>query len=1065
MADAQDGSVLDESLYSRQLYVLGAEAMQRMSRSDVLVVGLSGLGCEIAKNIILSGVKSITVSDSEDVTWADLGTHFFVGAEDIGKNRVECCLAKLAELNPYVVCKQHAGRVDLQFVTTFHTVVMVDQGSVEGLMEMNAVCRQQGTHFIAVESRGVFGYVFVDFGDQFHVVDVDGTEPARHVITDITTSEAAEVTVDEESGQALGLAVGDVVQIDYVEGMAGINGTQHTVLQVTGKHKIVIGDTRDMGQYVRGGYLSGTKKQETMRFKSLGDSIQSPEFVVSDYAQMDRPGQLHVAWLALHRWRSAHGRWPQSYNAAEAEEVVELARSLDLSVPSDVVRALAYTARGSLNPLCCFLGGIAAQEVLKSCSGKFRPIQQWFYFDAVECLPSVSSAVADPKQFTAEGVRYESQIAVLGQQMQETLKNLNYFVVGAGALGCELLKNMALMGVGAGARGSVTVTDMDAIEVSNLSRQFLFRRQHVGQLKSSTAAAAAKVINHSIKIRHMSHKVHPETEHIFDDRFWDRLDGVVNALDNIPARLYVDSKCISYRKPLLESGTLGAQANCQVIIPMLTESYGTQRDPEEQSIPMCTMHYYPNTIDHTIHWARDLFSGLFSKPGEEANKFVRDPAGFFKSLEKEENVSVCLQAVENVCSLMIVERPGSIEDCVYWARRQFEDRFSNDIKQLLHIHPLDKLGDDGKLFWSGSKKPPKPLQFDTADPGHMEFVLWATVLFASVYQLPVPDLAQVRDAAIPILQKFQPEPFKPRDVFIPASEGDTKKEAPPPGEVEMKESPRSDEQLQQLAQREAEIQGFLAQKGESACALSEIEFEKDDPSNGHIDFITAASNLRARNYGIPEADKMHTKRISGRIIPAMITTTALITGFVCLQLYKLAMKKSMQSFRNVYVNLAVPCVIQSEPQKPPQVYYLPASTEGSAAASSSTTSIASDPLVGQSFTLWDRLDLNVGRDISLTQFLGAFKNKYHMSIVMMSHGAVLIYHPTLALPSAAYDMPLTIMLSRLFGIELGPTRKYVDFTVNCDSLTGQQIPQVPPVRYKFKGAKTAAAPAPAGGSG
>ena len=49
--------------------------------------------------------------------------------------------------------------------------------------------------------------------------------------------------------------------------------------------------------------------------------------------------------------------------------------------------------------------------------------------------------------------------------------------------------------------------------------------------------------------------------------------------------------------------------------------------------------------------------------------------------------------------------------------------------------------------------------------------------------------------------------------------------------------------------------------------------------------------------------------------------------------------------------------------------------------------------------------------------------------------------------------------------QLGPTRKYVDFTVNCDSLTGQQIPQVPPVRYKFKGAKTAAAPAPAGGSG
>ena len=93
---------IDESLYSRQLYVLGHEAMQRMQQANVLVIGLRGLGVEFAKDIILAGVKSVTLWDNQPVQISDLGSQFFLVESDIGKPRAKCCISKLAELNDYV---------------------------------------------------------------------------------------------------------------------------------------------------------------------------------------------------------------------------------------------------------------------------------------------------------------------------------------------------------------------------------------------------------------------------------------------------------------------------------------------------------------------------------------------------------------------------------------------------------------------------------------------------------------------------------------------------------------------------------------------------------------------------------------------------------------------------------------------------------------------------------------------------------------------------------------------------------------------------------------------------
>ncbi|KAJ1548800.1 hypothetical protein HK405_014832, partial [Cladochytrium tenue] len=170
----------------------------------------------------------------------------------------------------------------------------------------------------------------------------------------------------------------------------------------------------------------------------------------------------------------------------DAIEVLAIAKDINAKTQQPVeldetlLKELSYQSRGEIAPLCAVMGGLIAQE----------------------------------------------------------------FLVGAGAIGCEMLKNWALLGLGTGPDGYIKVTDMDTIEKSNLNRQFLFRPKDVSKLKAECASAAVKAMNPDLtgKITHFSDRVGPDTENIFNDSFWDHLTGVTNALDNVEARKYYNDK-------------------------------------------------------------------------------------------------------------------------------------------------------------------------------------------------------------------------------------------------------------------------------------------------------------------------------------------------------------------------------------------------------------------------------------------------------------------------------------------------------------------------------------------
>lgn len=258
--------------------------MKRMAASDVLIVGLSGLGVEIAKNICLAGVKSVTLSDPTPVTVPDLGTQFFLRDSDVGQRRDEATRPRLAELNAYTPVSV-LGEFSLEAVKRFTVVVLV-QGSTEEQLKLNDFTHANGIKFIAAETAGLFGSAFCDFGAQFPVVDQTGENPLAGMVVEIEEAEDALVTCLDETRH--GLEDGDFVRFSEVEGMDinsdGVDGARKitvvggstvyatllcgsTLTSIpSGPYTFRIGDTRGLGQYKRGGWFHQVKMPKLLDF-------------------------------------------------------------------------------------------------------------------------------------------------------------------------------------------------------------------------------------------------------------------------------------------------------------------------------------------------------------------------------------------------------------------------------------------------------------------------------------------------------------------------------------------------------------------------------------------------------------------------------------------------------------------------------------------------------------------------------------------------------------------------------------------------------------------------------
>mmetsp|Transcript_1321 Transcript_1321/g.4199 ORF Transcript_1321/g.4199 Transcript_1321/m.4199 type:complete len:448 (-) Transcript_1321:1695-3038(-) len=194
-------------------------------------------------------------------------------------------------------------------------------------------------------------------------------------------------------------------------------------------------------------------------------------------------------------------------------------------------------------------------------------------------------------------------------------------VVGAGGLGCELLKDLALSGF-----GHLDVIDMDTIDVSNLNRQFLFRKADVGRPKATVAAdfIMKRVSGVSVEAHHC-----PIQDK--DAEWYRQFQVIVMGLDSIEARRWLNAMICSLvvfevdmstgeRKPdlttvipLVDGGTEGFSGHVRVMYPCVSGCFECTLNlfPPQQAVPLCTIAETPRNAAHCV-----LYAHLIEAPKE-----------------------------------------------------------------------------------------------------------------------------------------------------------------------------------------------------------------------------------------------------------------------------------------------------------------------------------------------------------------------------------------------------------------------------------------------------------------
>ena len=1057
------------------------EIMRKMLKMKVLIVGMRGLGIETAKNIILSGCDSVDIYDPSLVKINDLGSNFYLSEEYVNiKNRDEASKLNLSSLNPDVrvsVLKLNSQKNTKEFIDEFcekisnyNIIVFTEVQSKDFLIRVNEECRKKDVKFIYGVCFGLTGAIFTDFGPNHVIIDSNGKEIKNYYIKSISKDKEGKVTIDTiQDTEKLEMGNGDYVKFKNVGGMIELNNREFEVT-VEDKESFKIGDTTKFGDYTKGGIVYRIKKPKTVvcedykkRSEIMLDS--NSKLYNGDFAKIGRQLLLFLTLGQIQEYYSSHNfTLPELNNVKQANEIADQVKKKYEEIKNKkdngyknliefdakiVINTIRWSS-AHLCPITAFFGGILAQEIIKS-NGQYIPINQWLIFDFLETAENIK----EDAERTLKNSRYDEQIAIFGNEIQQKLEKSNFFMVGAGATGCEYLKNFAMMGASSNKDSKFVVTDNDNIEISNLSRQFLFKKEDVGKPKAEVAKNSTKIMNPNFNVGAMQDKVCTETENVFNEDFWENQSFIIFAVDSLEARKYIDTKVIIHEKCAIDAGTRGIQAHSQIIVPHKTNTY-TDEAPHNvvKELPMCTLRLFPSKIEHCIEWSRDSFKGYFFDNVSETKKFFSDKQGFIEMFTEGGN----LERLELIKKHINFVMNKKLEEMVEYAMHNYIYSFDYNIRSLLISFPENyKQKHDGKNLWGCSKIRPHEIPFDINNNLCILYIQKFILILSHALGIKFSKEELSEENIKSICSKIKLPEFIPQIIKFENDgnlEGNEEQNNYDDNENENENENEMDNQNDINEEQDNENKIKVKNILKDLISINEKEFdeskinpeifEKDHDENGHIDFVHASAILRAKNYNIDECDRNKTKIISGKIIPTILTSTAAIAGIASLQIYTLLQTHEPDFLRNCFFDLGLNNYLFTIPSEPNYMEdQLKSETVGRPVK-----------VIPKGRTVWDKIQIKGSKTCrELIEFL---KKEYNIDIDMLVSGEVILINTMFESSKKKMDLKLEDIYNEKAKFKL--EKNYMIINIVADmadvEIEGTKVEaasvDMPVIKYIFK---------------
>ncbi len=398
------------------------------------------------------------------------------------KKRGIACLNQLQQLNPYVkinlieksLSNDESDESLLELLRNYNTVILTEVNDLNLSVRIDTLCRINGIKFLSGDVYGLFAYSFTDFGAKFDVVDTDGEDYKATFIssiiindTNIGQNAALIETIDQKPHN---LETDDLVRLseiaqDQTRNDSLINSLNEGAFKVvkiinsyTFKIELNSNENKPSNVYnIKCGLFKKVKKVEHIEFNSLSSEINKPTLQFSDLNENKffNPYFVHILSISRQSLPSNHSFEEfkaKVYSNLEHFKSELTMENLDQTL-NKLIRVFYFSSRGHFPPLAAVYGGIIGQEVLKSITNKFIPIRQFLYLDCSELfeINNFDSPISEWSSIYESSLlrndRYNClRLCFGGDKTLSKLFKTKLFMVGCGAIGCEMLKNYALLG-------------------------------------------------------------------------------------------------------------------------------------------------------------------------------------------------------------------------------------------------------------------------------------------------------------------------------------------------------------------------------------------------------------------------------------------------------------------------------------------------------------------------------------------------------------------------------------------------------------------------------------------